>query len=127
MKRLITLFLTLSLLLPSAVSAGGSTSFCWVEPAQVPLGSSFTVNAQGLAPSKTYWLNITQAKDPSNSGHPNWSLETDSTGFGTTTVPSTTWSPDGILTVGAVKVRAYPTGKGNKGTVNCAFEVIAGV
>ncbi len=106
----------------SGVLAGPART-CWVEPDPVPLHSSFTVYATGLTPNQMYYLNITQAKDPSNNAHPNWSIEIGPDGSGSSVVPSTEWSPDGILTVGEAKVRVYPSTGAAKGTANCAFTV----
>lgn len=114
------------LLLLFATPAHAARRACFVTPDPVPLGSAFDVHVSGLTPDSTYWLNITQAKDPSNSGHPNWSVQTGADGTGVSTVPSTTWAPDGILVAGTAKVRAYPStdfSPDATGTANCSFTV----
>lgn len=123
MKKALIISIILSLVLSIPALAGG-TRTCSVSPNPVPLGSAFTVSASGLTPNQTYNLNITQAKDPSNNAHPNWTIEIGSDGSGTSTVPSTSWSPDGILTVGDAKVRVYPQTNDARGTVNCAFKIV---
>lgn len=125
MRRLIVILFLLSLAFPVSVQAKAS---CWVEPNPVPLGGAFTVYATGLTPNAWYFINITQAKDNSNGAHPNGGIFTDETGYGYGEFPSTSWSPDGIIGVGAAKARVYSKpalgeDRGS-GTANCAFTVV---
>lgn len=125
MRRLLAGIVAAILALTLAPSASAKAS-CSVSPAPVVLGGSFTISVSGLTPNANYYnVMITQARDPSNNGHPNWSVETGADGSGTTTVPSTTWSPDGVLTTGSAKVRVYPSSGAMKGTANCSFKIVA--
>ena len=92
-----------ALALPAHAQAGS----CVVDQDPVLLGGAWSVTATGLSPDSTFWLNVTQAKDPSNNAHPNWSLTTGADGAGTAAFPSTTWAVDGILGAGRFKVRVY--------------------
>lgn len=108
-----------------AQAAPSSRASCTVSPNPVVLNQPWSVSATGLTPNAHYYLNVTQARDPSNNAHPNSSLDTDSTGSGITYFPSTTWDVDGILTTGDFKVRVYPSQDPNaKDTANCKGAVV---
>lgn len=128
LKKFGVLLLVAGALLAIAVqaqAANTSRASCTVSPDPVMLNQPWSVSATGLTPNAHYYLNVTQAKDPSNNAHPNSSLDTDSTGSGTTYFPSTTWDVDGILVAGDFKVRVYPSQDPNaQGTANCKGTVV---
>ena len=116
----------LMLVFAASPAVAAPTSSCWVTPAPVVLNQSWAVTATGLTPNATYWVNVTQAHDPSNGAHPQATLSTDSIGAGTVVYFSTDYSPDLVLGVGDAKARVYPGfDQIARGTVNCHFTVVA--
>ena len=106
--------------LPLIVLAAQGT--CSVTPQQVPLGGSYTLSVEGLAPNTTYWVILTQSTYR-RGHHPSFGIDTDANGSATVT-RTTDADPTDPLEVGWVHVRIYPFTGGNKTAASCDFEVV---
>ena len=95
---------------------------CSVTPQQVPLGGSYTLSVEGLEPSTTYWVILTQSTYR-RGHHPSFGIDTDVNGSATVT-RTTDQDPTDPLEVGWVHVRIYPFSGGNKTAASCDFEVV---
>lgn len=123
MRRAVATAAALLLVLLVASPAQAAKNVCTVVPEPVRLGQPWSLTVTGMSANAAYWVNVTQAKDPSNGGHPNGSLVTDAGGTGTASFSSTSWAPDGILVAGDAKARVYPMDATARGTLNCPFLV----
>ena len=123
-KQLATILSVVSLVLaaivPLAVFAAQGT--CSVTPQQVPLGGSYTLSAQGLAPNTTYWVILNQSTYR-RGHHPSFGIDTDASGSATAT-RTTDADPTDPLEVGWAHVKIYPLSGGNKTAAVCDFEVV---
>jgi hypothetical protein len=67
-----------------------------ISAAELNAGATWYFEVFNAQPDTTYGAQISWAGDPSNGGHSNAGIATDSTGYGRSTLPRY-WAPDGFL------------------------------